>query len=85
VAGPWTPERRREAAERGHALPPLHGEGEPRFPIDDCTDVAHAVEDYGRIPDEEKPEVRRYITRRAVELDCPLPRDWHVRKVNDDD
>jgi hypothetical protein len=75
--------RRHRAAEKGHALPPLR-EGEvPRFPAENRNALREAVGDYARIPEEEKPEVRRFLTRRAVELDAldVLPDDWHVQQT----
>jgi hypothetical protein len=75
-----TPEGRRESLAKGHALPPKHPGGEPRFPVEDKQDLHRALEDYNRIPADEKLEVRRYLTRRAIELDAVqmLPDDWHV-------
>lgn len=76
----WDDARRREAFERGHAMAPLRPGGEPRFPIEDRDDVHNALTDYNRIPDTEKPGVRRHITRRAVEIGAAdeLPDDWHI-------
>lgn len=75
----WTSARRQAALERGDALPPLHEGGEPRFPIADCEDVHRAVRDLDRIPEAERPAVRRHIARRALELGCKLPDSWRIR------
>ena len=78
----WSAAQRRAALERRHALPPLTEGDEPRYPISDCEDVEAAVRDLSRpgTPDTER--VRRYIARRAIELGCPLPESWKLRKGN---
>ncbi len=76
-------EERREALSKGHALPGRDG-APPRFPINNCEDVRNAIHDLNRIPRSERPQVRRYIARRAVELGCHLPESWKVRHGNKD-
>jgi hypothetical protein len=80
LAKRWNAAQRRDALERGHALPPLTEGDEPRYPIDSCSDVENAIRDLNRpgTPDTER--VRRYIARRAVELGCALPPTWKLRK-----
>ena len=77
MATKWTAARRRRALDAGHALP-----GDPpRYPISDCDDVRNAVGDLGRSDEEDRGEIRAFITRRAIELGCTedLPDDWRIR------
>jgi hypothetical protein len=63
-------EERRRLAERGEALP------DGSFPIRNKGDLKDAVQSYGRAKD--KAEAKRWIKRRARELDAEdeLPDDW---------
>jgi hypothetical protein len=63
-------EQRRKLAERGEALP------DGSFPIRNKQDLSDAVQSYGRAKD--KAEAKRWIKRRARELDAEdeLPDDW---------
>ena len=63
-------EARRNLAERGEALP------DGSFPIRNKEDLSDAVQSYGRAKD--KAEAKRWIKRRARELDAEdeLPDDW---------
>jgi hypothetical protein len=63
-------EQRRKLAERGEALP------DGSFPIRNREDLRDAVQSYGRAKDKE--EAKRWIKRRARELDAEneLPDDW---------
>jgi hypothetical protein len=63
-------EQRRKLAERGEALP------DGSFPIRNREDLRDAVQSYGRAKD--KAEAKRWIKRRARELDAEdeLPDDW---------
>jgi hypothetical protein len=63
-------EQRRKLAERGEALP------DGSFPIRNKEDLRDAVQSYGRAKDKE--EAKRWIKRRARELDAEkeLPDDW---------
>jgi CHASE1-domain containing sensor protein len=80
LAKRWSAAQRRDAYKRGHALPPLTEGDEPRYPIDDCEDVDHAIRDLGRTAPGDRERVRRHIAKRAVELGCPLPDTWKLRK-----
>lgn len=69
---------RRRLAEEGEAMP------DGSFPIRTSHaehDIHNAVLDYNRIPAGEKPAVRRWIVKRAVETGqvSELPESWHVR------
>lgn len=57
--------------------PTLPGEGD-RFPIANVEDLKKAIKAYGRAKDEDKPRVKRWIKRRARELDAEglLPESW---------
>lgn len=63
-------EERRKLAERGQALP------DGSFPIRNKEDLKDAIQSYGRAKD--KAEAKRWIERRARELDAEgeLPDDW---------
>lgn len=63
-------EERRKLAERGEALP------DGSFPIRNKADLKDAIQSYGRAKD--KAEAKRWIKRRARELDAEdeLPDDW---------
>ena len=63
-------EQRRRLAERGEALP------DGSFPIRNTEDLKDAIQSYGRAND--KAEAKRWIKRRARELDAEdeLPDDW---------
>ena len=63
-------EQRRRLAERGGALP------DGSFPIRNREDLRDAIQSYGRAND--KAEAKRWIKRRARELDAgaELPDDW---------
>ena len=63
-------EQRRRLAERGEALP------DGSFPIRNREDLRDAIRSYGRAND--KAEAKRWIKRRARELDAEdeLPDDW---------
>jgi hypothetical protein len=63
-------EQRRKLAERGEAL------SDGSFPIRNKADLSDAVQSYGRAKD--KAEAKRWIKRRARELDAEneLPEDW---------
>jgi hypothetical protein len=63
-------EQRRRLAERGEALP------DGSFPIRNKEDLRDAIQSYGRAND--KAEAKRWIKRRARELDAEgeLPDDW---------
>jgi hypothetical protein len=76
----WSAARRRAALSEGKALPPLTEGEEPRYPINDCTDVENAIRDLGRTAAGDRERVRRHITKRALELGCDLPESWHLRK-----
>lgn len=80
MAKRWNAAQRRAALEKGHALPPLAEGEEPRYPIDSCEDVEHAIRDLGRTAAGDRERVRRHITRRALELGCELPESWKLRK-----
>lgn len=79
MARSWTADERRRALSEGHALPPLHEGGEPRYPIEDCEDVSAAIHDLGRTQASNRAEVRAHIVRRATALGCDLPDTWKVR------
>jgi hypothetical protein len=52
------------------------------YPMDDCDEVRRAVEAYGRAPEEHRPELRRKIVQRKLELGCDdvkIPESWHMR------
>jgi hypothetical protein len=63
-------EQRRKLAERGEALP------DGSFPIRNKEDLKDAIQSYGRAKD--KAEAKRWIRRRARELDAEdeLPEEW---------
>jgi hypothetical protein len=63
-------EERRKLADEGEALP------DGSFPIRDKADLKDAIQSYGRAKD--KTEAKRWIKRRARELDAEseLPEDW---------
>ena len=63
-------EERRELAAKGQALP------DGSFPIRNEADLKDAIQSYGRAKD--KGEAKRWIKRRARELDAEseLPEDW---------
>ena len=60
-----------ELAAKGEAMP------DGSYPTPDCDYLSHAVEAYGR-ETKDKAALRRYLTRRAIELGCAdrLPDDW---------
>ena len=61
---------RRKLADEGKALP------DGSFPIRNREDLKDAIQSYGRAKD--KTEAKRWIKRRARELDAEseLPEDW---------
>ena len=63
-------EARRKLAKRGEALP------DGSFPIRNKEDLRDAIQSYGRAND--KAEAKRWIKRRARELDAEdeLPDNW---------
>jgi len=63
-------EARRKLADKGEALP------DGSFPIRNREDLKDAIQSYGRASD--KAEAKRWIKRRARELDAEgeLPEDW---------
>jgi hypothetical protein len=69
----WTPEKRKEAAAKGWALP------DGSYPIADRQDVRDAVLAYGRTG-ANKAETKAHIIKRARELDSvdELPEKWGV-------
>lgn len=79
----WDAESRQDALAKGHALPPTEEGGEPRYPIETCEDVEHAVQDYHRGEQHDPDRVRAFITRRAMDLGCTdkLPDDWRLVRV----
>ena len=72
----WTAEERREAEARGDTA---YGSS---YPIESCDDLRRAIQSYGRAPESERPQLRRFIARRKVELGCPepLPESWRLRR-----
>lgn len=68
----WTEERRHEAEAEGHTF------SGDRYPIESCADVENAARLVGQSPPSERPAIRQYIARRAMELGCPLPKGWEV-------
>lgn len=67
-------DERMRLADEGKAMP------DGSYPTPDETYLAHAFEAYGREAEASRPELRRYLVRRAVALGrCDLiPDDWHV-------
>ncbi len=66
----FSEDARKAAADKGHAMP------DGSYPIDDKTDLAHAIEAYGRAKD--KDGVKALIAKRAKALGATelLPADW---------
>lgn len=66
----WTEEKRKEAADKGWALP------DGSYPIEDAEDLRKAIQSYGRAKDQVK--TKRHIMRRASVLDKldMIPKDW---------
>jgi hypothetical protein len=83
----WAPEvkrsftaaRRRELAQRGHAMPG------GQFPIETRADVANAVRAFGRASTADRAKVKAHIMRRARALGCldAVPDDWKRGKALD--
>jgi hypothetical protein len=69
--GNYSAEERRQLLKQGKALPPT-GDGPPRFPIDNPSDVDDAI-NLARTPEE-----RAFIYKRAAALNClgKIPNNW---------
>lgn len=61
-------EFRKKLQTQGKALPPNTPGGQPRFPINDASDVKSAVGLVGQVPDSEKPKVRKHIIKNAKKV-----------------
>ena len=63
---------RRKLADEGKALP------DGSFPIRNREDLEDAIQSYGRAKDKDKDEAKRWIKRRAKQLNAEgeLPDDW---------
>jgi len=59
---------RKAALAKGQAMKPLPGSDRPRYPIRNATDLANAIKDYNRVPDDKKTGVKAHIKRRAAAL-----------------
>jgi hypothetical protein len=57
-------EGRAASAKAGHAL------ADGSYPIENCEDLTHAREAYGRAPASHRGELRALINRRNEELGC---------------
>lgn len=68
----FTPEKRRELAKQGLAMP------DGGYPIRNRSDLVKAIQAYGRGTN--KPEIKRWIKKRAKELNAEkyLPDNWEV-------
>lgn len=68
----FTPEKRRELARQGLAMP------DGGYPIRNRSDLVNAIQAYGRGTN--KPEIKRWIKKRAKELHAEkyLPDNWEV-------
>ena len=85
---PATPmaERSISEGERESAEAAGHTGYGTSYPMEDCDEVRRAVESYGRAPVEHRPELRRKIVQRKLELGCDdveIPADWRVRGASD--
>lgn len=71
----FTADERRRLAAIGEAMP------DGSYPTPDEHSLAAAFEAYGRAPEDERPELRRYLVRRAVALGRTdlIPDSWEVR------
>lgn len=71
----FSEQERRELAARGEAMP------DGSYPTPDEDALEGAFEAYGRAPEHERPELRRYLVRRAVALGRTdlIPDSWEVR------
>lgn len=71
----FTAEERRRLAAAGEAMP------DGSYPTPDADALQRAIEAYGRAPEAERPELRRYLVRRAVALGRTdlIPDTWEVR------
>jgi hypothetical protein len=80
---PWydTEAKRHLSTEQRHRKPTLPG-SDTAWPIGDRTDLQAAVRSFGRAKPEERDKVKRWIIRRARELDAVdvLPDSWNVTK-----
>lgn len=68
----FTPEKRRELANQGLAMP------DGGYPIRNRSDLLNAIQAYGR--GKNKPEIKRWIKKRAKQLHAEkyLPKNWDV-------
>lgn len=76
------PEVKRDLnADQRRKKPTLPG-SDTAWPIGDKTDLRAAIQSFGRAKDSEKDKVKRWIIKRARELDAVsmLPDDWNVTK-----
>lgn len=76
MAGPDT-STRRNLAKKGKAMPDSGGGG-GRFPIRNREDLAKAIKAVGRAKPGDREKVRRFIIRRARELNLSnmIPASW---------
>ena len=74
----FSEERRKELAEKGHALP------DGSFPIENVNDLHNAIQSVGRAKNAS--EAKAHIIRRAKALKATnaLPEDWKVKKFFDE-
>jgi 2'-5' RNA ligase len=70
-------EKRKFTAQERRDAPTLPG-SDDRLPIENCDDVDAAVSSYGMVKKADKPRAKRWIMRRARELNCTnrLPDAW---------
>lgn len=73
----FSPEKRQQLAEQRLALP------SGSFPIETVADLRRAIQAYNKAEEDEKPQVRRHIVRRARELEKPemVPSDWAEKSL----
>ena len=74
-------EARERAAERDEALP------DGSYPIRNKGDLQRAIQSYGRASDQDKVKVKKWIIKRARELDAVdmLPESWNVEEISHSD
>jgi hypothetical protein len=69
-------------AERERAAAEGHTAYGTSYPIENCDQLRDAIQAYGRAPEAERAELRRFIVRRKIELGCDdveIPETWRVR------
>jgi hypothetical protein len=72
----FSAEERRKLADKDHAMP------DGSFPIRNKKDLHDAIQSFGRASDDKQAAVKKFIERRAKELDqeSVLPQNWEVKK-----